>query len=233
MRKIVMLFALIASLLLASVPAAAQGTPEADFNAVDIESAAEATLATDLDDLLTDMEEPIDESLLPTGFSAPEFVDPEKATSDDLVLPAEDLAFSEGSVAYSIDYEPDTTGFSIGMSSLTFVFVDGEITASDMDDFKEGATQGLEDDGSGAEMAVEDIEINGVDAVLISYELVEDDIISVVQMVAMPVGNTMVMSMVVAASDDLEMDTEQVRTDAENLLLAGVQHLGTVAEAAQ
>lgn len=233
MRKIVMLFALIASLLLASTPVVAQGTPEAGFSAVDIEAVAEATLDADLDTLITDMEEPMDESQLPTGFSAPTFIDPESASSEDLVLPAEDLAFSEGSVAYNIEYEPDTTGFSIGLSSLNFVFVDGEITEDDMDDFREGATEGLEDDGSGAEMSVEDIEINGIDAVLISYELVEDDIISVVQMVALPVGNTMVMSMVVAASDDLDMDTVQVRIDAENLLLSGVQHLGTVAETAQ
>lgn len=233
MRKFVMLFALVASLLLASAPVTAQGTPEADFSGVDIESVAQAALDADLDNLMTDMEEPMDESALPTGFSAPTYVDPETATSEDLVLPADDLAFSEGSVAYNIEYEPDTTGFSIGLSSLNFVFVDGEITDEDMEDFKEGATGGLEEDASGAEMSVEDIQVNGVDAVLISYELVEDDIISVVQMIAMPVGNTMVMSMVVAASDDLDMDTVQVRIDSENLLLSGVQYLGEVAEAAQ
>jgi hypothetical protein len=102
-----------------------------------------------------------------------------------------------------------------------------------MEDFKEGALEGLEEDGSGAEVSVEDIEINGVAAVLVSYELVEDDIISVVQMVAMPVGNIMVMSMVVAASDDIDMDTVQIRIDAESLLLAGTRHLGEVAENAQ
>ena len=233
MRKIVLVFALITSLLLASMPVAAQGTPEADFSGVDIEAVAEAALDADLDNLITGMEEPMDESALPGGFTAPAFIDPETATSEDLVLPADDLEFSEGSVAYNIEYEPDTTGFSIGLSSLNYAFVDGEITEDDMEDFKEGATEGLEEDASGAEMSVEDIPINGVDAVLISYELVEEDILSVVQMVAMPVGNTMVMSMVVAASDDLDMNKEQVRTDAENLLLSGVQHLGTVAEAAQ
>jgi hypothetical protein len=179
------------------------------------------------------MEEPIADADLPEGFSNAEVVDPEAADEMDLVLPTEDLEFSEGSVAYNVDYEPDTTGFAIGLSSLNYIFVDGEISEDDMDDFREGATQGLEEDTTGADVAVEDIEINGVTGVLISYELEEEGIISIVQMIALPVGNTMVLGMVVAASDDPQLNGGQILTDAENLVLAGVDHLGAVAEDAQ
>jgi hypothetical protein len=232
MRKLMMFVALIVGLMMAASPVVAQ-TPAADFSDVDVETVAATALDADLDSLITAMEEPMADEDLPEGFSNAEFVDPETAGEMDLVLPTEDLEFSEGSVAYNLDYEPDTTGMAIGLSSLNYVFVDGEITEDDMDDFSEGASEGLESDTTGADVAVEDIEINGVTGVLISYELEEDGIISIVQMIALPVGNTMVLGMVVAASDDPQLNSGQVLTDAENLILAGVDHLGTVAEDAQ
>lgn len=236
MRKLMTLVTLIAGLMLVSSPVSAQGTPQgspAAESSIDIEAIAESTLSADLDTLMSNLEVPIEDADLPENFSSAEYVDPAKATDEDLVLPVEDLAFSEGSAAYNVDYEPVTDGFSIGLSSLNYIFVDGEITGDDMDDFREGASQGLEDDASGAEVAVEDIEVNGVPAVLISYELEEDGIISIVQMIAIPVGNTMVLSMVVAASDDPALDAGTVRTDAKNLLLVGITHLGDAADAAQ
>lgn len=237
MRKLMVLVSLVVGLMLASSPISAQGTPTgspaADFSNTDIESIAESALSADLDTLMANLETPIDDADLPENFSAAEYVDPATATDEDLVLPVEDLAFSEGSAAYNVSYEPVTNGFSIGLSSLNYIFVDGEITEDDMDEFREGASQGLEDDASGAEVAIEDIEVNGVPAILISYELEEEGIISIVQMIAIPVGNTMVLSMVVAASDDPALNAGTVRTDAENLLLAGITHLGAAAEDAQ
>jgi hypothetical protein len=232
MRKLMMFVALIAGLMMVASPVAAQ-TPAADFADVEVETIAATTLDADLDALITGMEEPMVDADLPEGFSNAEFVDPEAAGEMDLVLPTEDLEFSEGSVAYNVDYEPDTTGLAIGLSSLNYIFVDGEISEDDMDDFREGATQGLEEDTTGADVAVEDIEINGVTGVLISYELEEEGITSIVQMIALPVGNTMVLGMVVAASDDPQLNGGQILTDAENLVLAGVDHLGAVAEDAQ
>jgi hypothetical protein len=237
MRKLIVLISLIAGLMLVSSPVTAQSTPQAspsvDFSGTDIEAIADSAKAADLDTLMTSLETPMTDADLPANFSAAEYVDPATATDKDLVIPVEDLDFSEGSVAYNVTYEPETDGFSIGLSSLNYIFVDGEITDKDMADFKDGASQGLEGDASGAEVAVEDVEINGVPAILISYQLEEEGIISIVQMVAIPVGNTMVLSMVVAASDDPTLDPEMVRVDAENLLLAGVSHLGVAVEGAQ
>jgi len=100
-------------------------------------------------------------------------------------------------------------------------------------DFIDGASEGIAGDTSGGNASVDEFEINGVTGAVISYELEEDGIISIVQMVALPVGNTMVLSMVVAASDDLSLEGGAVLSDAENLALAGVDHLGVVAEGAQ
>jgi hypothetical protein len=232
MRKLFGLVALLVSVMMASTSVVAQ-TPAADFSEVDIEAVAETALGADLDALMTGMEEPMADEALPAVFSNATYVDPETAGSEDLVLPAEDLEFADGSVAYNVDYAPEAQGMVIGFSSLNYIFVDAEITEDDMDDFIEGASEGMEEDTSGAEMAVEEVEINGVTGALISYELEEDGIISIVQMVALPVGNTMVISMVVAASDDLSLDSGTVLTDAESLALAGVDHLGIVAEDAQ
>ena len=232
MRKLFGLIALLVSVMMASTSVVAQ-TPAADFSEVDVAAVAETALDADLDALMTAMEEPMTDDALPEGFSNATFVDPATAGAEDLALPAEDLDFADGSVAYNVDYAPESQGMVIGFSSLNYVFVDEEITEDDMADFAEGASQGLEEDSTGAEMAVEDIEINGVTGTLISYELAEEGIVSVVQMIALPVGNTMVLGMVVAASDDPSLDGDAVLADAENLVLAGVDHLGVAAEDAQ
>jgi hypothetical protein len=75
------------------------------------------------------------------------------------------------------------------------------------------------------------VQFNGTDAVLLTYEINEDDIVSIVQMLAVPVGNTMVISMVVEAGTDV--DAEAVLGASEELALAGARHLGTVAEDAK
>jgi len=232
MRKLFGLIALLVSVMMASTSVVAQ-TPAADFSEVDVAAVAETALDADLDALMTAMEEPMTDDALPEGFSNATFVDPATAGAEDLALPAEDLDFADGSVAYNVDYAPESQGMVIGFSSLNYVFVDEEITEDDMADFAEGASQGLEEDSTGAEMAVEDIEINGVTGTLISYELAEEGIVSVAQMIALPVGNTMVLGMVVAASDDPSLDGDAVLADAENLVLAGVDHLGVAAEDAQ
>lgn len=232
MRKLFGLIALLVSVMMASTSVVAQ-TPSADFSEVDVQAVAETALDADLDTLIADMEEPMADDALPAVFSNATFVDPATAGSEDLVLPAEDLEFADGSVAYTVDYAPESQGMVIGFASLNYIFVDEEITEDDVADFIDGASEGIAGDTSGGNASVDEFEINGVTGAVISYELEEDGIISIVQMVALPVGNTMVLSMVVAASDDLSLEGGAVLSDAENLALAGVDHLGVVAEGAQ
>lgn len=73
--------------------------------------------------------------------------------------------------------------------------------------------------------------MGGVEGALVTYVLNEEALQSVVQIVAIPVGNTMVISMVVQAGT--EVDADAVLTASEDLVLAGVDYLGTVAGDAQ
>jgi hypothetical protein len=57
----------------------------------------------------------------------------------------------------------------------------------------------------------------------------QGDIVSVVQMVAIPVGNTFVIGTVVVA-DQAEVDEAEVLEFANEVGIAGVENLGIVAE---
>lgn len=73
--------------------------------------------------------------------------------------------------------------------------------------------------------------MGGVEGALVTYVLNEEALQSVVQIVAILVGNTMVISMVVQAGT--EVDADAVLTASEDLALDGVDYLGTVAGDAQ
>lgn len=248
MRKFLLLLAMATSLTFATAPLAmAQGD-------VDVEAAAEAVLNADQDALMAALETPIPDEDLPEGFSNAAYVDPETASAEEGALPASDLEGAEGSVAYTVDFDPadlasagaaqaspQAGGFSIGLASLNYVFMGEEITLDDLEEFKAGAEEALAEEagieaspeaGAVAPVAaVEDIQVGGVDGVLITYLINEEGVQSVVQMVAIPVGNTVVISLAVQAGT--EVDADAVLAASEDLALAGVDYLGTVAESVQ
>src|SRR5699024_5318809 len=119
--------------------------------------------------------------------------------------------------------------FAVRQATLNFIVVGEEITSDDLDDFKSGAEQGLEDEtpGAGAETNVETIQVAGTDAILLTYTLNDQGIQSAVKMVALPVGNTMVISMLVEAGNQVDQDA--VESAARGLVLAGANYLGTAA----
>ena len=248
MRKILFLLVMAVCFTFATAPLAMAQ------DEVDIEAVAETVIEADLDALMTALETPVTDEDLPEGFSNATFVDPETATGEEGVVPASDLEGAEGSVAYAIDFDPaarvtadaaeaspQAEAFSIGFASLNYIFMGDEITADDLEDFKSGAEEGLVEE-AGAEASpeaaaaefdatVEDIQVGGVDGALITYLLDEQGVQSVVQLVAIPVGNTMVIAMAVEAGTGVDADA--VLEASEDLALAGVDYLGTVAEDAQ
>src|SRR5699024_7788809 len=141
----------------------------------------------DLDTLLTNLETPPADDQLPDGFANAQYADPESASADEGVLPASDLQGSAGSAAYSIEWEPTaaagtaeatpdmaSSNFAVRFATLNYVFFDEEITSDDLADFKEGAEQGIAGAASpeaGTETQVQDIQIGGQDAVLLTYVL--------------------------------------------------------------
>lgn len=245
MKKLLAIVALIASLGFAVSPVAmAQST-------VDVDAVSQAVSDADLDTLLKDLETPPADDELPAGFTNATYVNPETASAEEGVLPSADLAGTAGSVAYSLDWEPVAasaspdaspeaspagldSSFAIRFATLNYVFFDQEITADDLEDFRSGAEEGIAGEASpeaGTETNVETIQIDGTDAILLSYVLKDQGVESVVQMVALPVGNCMVIAMLVEASTTV--DQQAVQTSAEDLAIAGTDYLGNVAESGQ
>lgn len=250
-RKILLALSLLLGVAFATAPLA---SAQSD---VDIEGVSETVLSADPNTLLTALETPMTDEILPAGFSAAEFVDPEQATGEEGVIPSADLEGTVGSVAYLLSYEPSGSAtpsgeaspeaglgaFAFGMGSLNYVAFEDELGPDDMEKFKQGAEEGIAGSagakpaasstdatpaaGSTENATVENITIGDTDAVLLTYVVEEQGVQSVVQMIAVPVGNVMVMSMVVYASETV--DADMLRTDAESLVLSGIDHLGTVA----
>jgi hypothetical protein len=239
-RKMLLTLSLLMGVVFATAPLA---SAQSD---VDIEQVSETVLGADTEALLAALETPMADEELPAGFSAAEFVDPAQATGQEGVIPSSDLEGTVGSVAYLINYEPSASAtpdgeaspeagmgaFSFGMGSLNYVAFEDELDSGDLQDFKDGAEEGIAgsatpEAGTNQTATVEDITVNDTDAVLLTYVIEEDGVQSVVQMIAVPVGSVMVMSMVVYASETV--DADMLRTDAENLVLSGIDHLGTVA----
>jgi hypothetical protein len=237
MRKILLLLAMIASLSFAVAPVAMAQDD------IDLTSISETVLDADLQTLITALETPMANEELPAGFSNATYMDPETATGNEGVLPSSELEGSEGSVAYMVEWDPanvDGTpeadasptaeGFSIRIATLNYVFFDDEISSDDLDDFKAEVEKSLQTE-EGAESSVETVEMSGSDAVLLTYQIDDGNVQSIVQMVALPVGNTMVISMIVEAGS--EVDAEALQTASEELALSGATYLGTVAESAR
>ena len=248
MRTFFLLLAMAVSLTFVTAPMAMAQDD------VQVEAVAETVMSADQDILMAALETPIPDEDLPEGFSNATFVDPETASGEEGILPASDLPGAEGSAAYTVDYDPAAFGaatmaeaspaaggFSIGLASLNYIFMGDEIMADDLEDFKSGVEEALaqeigaeaspETGAAAMEATVEDIQLGGVEGALVTYVLNEEALQSVVQMVAIPVGNTMVISMVVQAGTEVDPDT--VLTASEDLALAGVDYLGTVAGDAQ
>jgi hypothetical protein len=245
-RRFLLVLTMLMGVVFATAPLAAGQTD------VDIEQVSETVLGADADALLTSLETPMADDALPAGFSEATFAAPGEAAADEGVLPTEDLEGTVGTVAYTVSYDPaasgspeaeaetddsastpaldDLSGLSFGFASLNYVVFEDELTSDDLEDFKAGAEEGIaqEDEGTAT---VEDITVGDTDAVLLTYVIEEEGVQSVVQMVAIPVGNVMVMSMTVLAAETV--DADQLRVASEDLALAGIDHLGVVAEDAQ
>ena len=80
--------------------------------------------------------------------------------------------------------------------------------------------------------SIRSTDLGGVEAVVITVVTEEAGVSAVVQMVAVPVGTTLVIGTALVA-DEGAVDPEEVLPFAEELTLAGVAHLETVAEDAQ
>jgi hypothetical protein len=135
-------------------------------------------------------------------------------------------------LTHGIDTDPDVVPGMLSSGILTYITASDEISDSDLDDFQDGIEEGLDDpSGTFSDASVDRVEVQGTDAVLVTLGLEQDGTSVVVQMLAIPVGNTMVVATVLVV-DTAAVDAAEVEPLTAELAVAGVTYLGTVAEGA-
>ena len=223
-RSLVALLTLVLALIFTGPAASAQ-------DAADLEAIAEVVLATDQADLVAALEEPITDSDLPGGFLAPVNGVPENADIiDAFVSGMGDLGGVATPVNQGLDTDPKLIPGLLSTAVITYMVTEEEITEDDLADFADGVEEGLADDPT-MEGTVEQVELFDSEAVLSTLTLEQDGIFVVVQMLAIPVGSTMVVGTLLSA-DQTEVDSTDILPLTEDLTVAGVEYLGTAAEAA-
>lgn len=226
MRRVLMMFALLLGLVLTTAsPAAAQS------DEVDVAEVGETVLDADPETIIEGIEEPPADEDLPEGFINPPSGTPENAElGAALELPVSDLEGSLASVNFAFDTDPGEIEGLISAGYLNYVVLEDEVTSGMLEQFREGAEQGVESNADDSlEFSVEDVELGGAEAVLITIITTDAGASAVVQMIAVPVGNAFVVGTVLVA-DQEEVDPATVLVYAEDLTLAGVEYLQTLAE---
>lgn len=199
----------------------------------DIDTVAEAVLAVEPEDLAVALEEAPTDADLPEGFLAPVGGIPENAeVVDAFATGIGELDGAVGNVTHGFDTDPAIVPGVASSGILTYITADEEISDSDLDDFQDGIEQGMDDPSSAfSDASVDRVEIQGADAVLVTLGLEQQGTSVVLQMLAIPVGNTMVVATVLVV-DTAAVDAAEVEPLTAELVVAGVNYLGTVAEAA-
>lgn len=242
-RRMLLVFTFLLGTLLSAVGVATAQDTETD---IDIAAIGEVVLDSDPQILTEGLESPPDDAELPEGFVNPPGGSPQHA---DLIAEFTgeigQIDDAIGNVSHAFDTDPDVVSGEISTGIITYLVTEEEITAEDLDLFEEGASEGFDtatpsptDESEDATPSsapvgtVERIELGGAEAVVITVVTEEGGNSAVVQIVAVPVGNTLVIGTTLVA-DQGTVDAEDVLSLAEELTLAGVAYLETVAENAQ
>ncbi|MGC4105824.1 MAG: hypothetical protein QM753_05615 [Thermomicrobiales bacterium] len=224
------------SLMMASTPlVAAQTEP-------DVAKIGKAVSAVDSTDLIAALETPMPARDLPDGFSKAEYVDistAKGAASEDCMYDASSVKV-EGAAGYIVTVDPEVVPYAYTCASINYLaFNEKDMGNDPLGDFKTGVESGLEEsaseatpDGSSSTSDVTDVTVAGEDAILITYTLEQDGAHVVVQTLAIPVGNVFVVALV-SVGDAKTVDAKDVETLANDLTVAAIDYLGTVAEDAQ
>ena len=228
MSKFLAFLTLLLGVALSSTGAVAAQTPTAG---VDVAAIGEAVLAADPAVLVTALATPPDDTLLPAGFANPAEAD---TTGDELaqafVLPENSLDGELGALNHTFATDPAIVPGLLSYGYLNYMVTDHQLTGEDLDKFERLAAgdASMATPGIDAVATVERIDVAGTEAVKITVVTSLSGIGAGVQMVAVPVGNTLVIGTVLSANQG-ESDPAPLLPFAEALALAGVQHLGNVA----
>lgn len=232
MKRLVILALLMMGMVLSAGNAVAaqelESTVEVDFEAV-----AELVLDADPDALAEGLETAPTQADLPDGFTAPAGEPANAEIAEAFASGLGDLDGAIANVTHGVDTDPAVVPGVISAGILTYIVVEDEITEGDLEEFAEGIEEGFSGEAGAVftDTSVEITEVNGQPAVLTTLAMEESGMTAVVQMLAIPVGNTMVVSTVLSV-DTAAVDAEALTPFTADLAVAGVAYLGTVAEAA-
>ncbi|MDQ3653497.1 MAG: hypothetical protein M3457_00260, partial [Chloroflexota bacterium] len=211
---------------------------------VDIAAISETVLEAGPEALAAGLETPPDDAILPEGFINPPSGVSENAEIIEqftgVVGGINNIEGATSNVSHAFETDPAIVPGLFSTGIITYVVTDAAIDAGVVDEYEMNALQrvGTATPASGAESgatpsavapesSVQRIDINGTEAVLATVNIGLGGVSAILQNVAVPVGNTLVIGTVLVA-DQGEVDREQVLAFAEALTLAGVEHLGTV-----
>lgn len=236
-RRFLVLAGVFLSVLMASTSlVAAQSEP-------DVAAIGDAVSSADQATLISDLETPMKARELPSGFTDASYVDISTAAgagSEDCMYDASTVGVT-GAVGYLVTVDPDVVSYPYTCASINYLAFDEKDMGNDpLGDFKQGVESGLEEsstpaaDGTPASDGgtVTDVTVAGEDAILLTYTLQQGGAYVVVQTLAIPVGNVFVVALV-SVGDSAEVDAADVETLVNDLTVAAIDHLGTVAEGAQ
>lgn len=227
MKKLFIGLSVLLALLCSGANVAAQATTEVE---VDLAAASEASLAADPEALVEGLQERPEDDLLPEGFSNPSSGTPE---NQDLVAQFEGgLGTIEGAVGQAtvgFDTDPEVVPGVVSSGILTFIVIDEEIDADTMAEYQSGMEDAVADFDSSMTGTVETVDLYDGEAVVLTISVEASGSYALVQVVSIPVGNTLVVSTVVSA-DQAEIDPADLQGPTEALLGAGVNQVQAVAE---
>ncbi len=234
-RLVTLVVALLGSLLWTSVPMALGATYQTPT--VDVQTVADTVSGVDPQQLATALETPIAADALPEGFTNAVFVDPQATpgAGDQLstqgVIPTTELPGTEASVAYTVEGDPAVLGGIATINSLNYVIVDrNEMGGDPLAEIRAGIEQGLATPTPGApNVEITETELGGVPALQLTVIVANELANAAVQIHIVPVGNVVVIGLVTVA-DQAEVNPDDVLVPSQELTLAGISHLASVAQ---
>lgn len=231
-RLLVIVLAVLVILPTASLAAAQRS--------IDMGALGDELASTDSERLLMRLNTPIPDTVLGESFANARLLASGLLTEQRAMFD-ETLEGLSGSIVYTVDYTPSVGSASpaaspgaspeartpqavFSSSTLTYLLFAEPVDTTDMEAF--GATMQEAMGSEAMEGEVEQITINDAPAVRISSVAVVNAVDFHTQWIAVPVGNVVVVAMVIEGSETF--DEQDFRSDNESLARSGIVYLDAI-----
>lgn len=208
------------------------GTAAIAQTAAQLDDISAAVLNANTDDLVTALEAVPTDAELPSGFTVPADGVADNAEVVDAFSGAlGDLGDGTVSVVHGINTDPSIVEGTLSAAMITYLVVEDEITDDDLVNFADGLESGFQPDPATGvtDGAVDEIELFDSNAIVATLQMEQLGAFVTVQMMAIPVGNVMVVSTIVVANTAVT-DPQDIMPLSENLTIASVMYLGDVVD---